>query len=277
MELFQLEHLRYRIFDIVDFAIVWFLLYRLLLVVKGTRASQMFLGLAIIYLVSALAETFQLTGLNRIFSGLKTVWLVAFVILFQPELRRALSQTGQFRIFRFFLRIEATEYLEEIVKASRVMSRKRIGGLIVIERDAALRNIVETGHRVDAKISAELIVTIFTNYSPLHDGAIVLRDETLVAAGCILPLSQDRSHGVQYGTRHRAAIGMTEETDAVVVVISEETGSMSVAFRGKLGRCVDDQDLMESLSNIMRSPAKETGKAPADSTPVLEKSPTTTV
>ncbi len=277
MELIQMEHLQYRILDIVDFAIVWFLLYRLLLVVKGTRASQMFLGLAIIYLASALADTFQLTGLNRIFSSLKTVWLVAFVILFQPELRRALSQTGQFRIFRFFLRIETTEYLEEIVKACRVMSRKRIGGLIVIERDATLRNIIETGHRIDAKTSAELIVTIFTNYSPLHDGAILIRDETLVAAGCILPLSQDRSHGVQYGTRHRAAIGMTEETDAVVVVISEETGHMSVVFGGKLGRCSNDEDLMDSLSQIMRTPAQKKEDRPTEKVGTVEKSPPATI
>ncbi|NNE07341.1 MAG: TIGR00159 family protein, partial [Gemmatimonadetes bacterium] len=126
-----MEHLQYRIYDIIDFAIVWLLIYRLLLVVKGTRASQMFLGLGIIYLFSALADTFQLTGLNRIFSSLKTVWLVAFVILFQPELRRALAQSGQFRIFRYFFRLETTEYLQEIVKAAKVMALKRIGGLIV--------------------------------------------------------------------------------------------------------------------------------------------------
>lgn len=185
-----MEHLQYRTYDIIDFAIVWLLIYRLLLVVKGTRASQMFLGLGIIYLFSTLADTFQLTGLNRIFSSLKTVWLVAFVILFQPELRRALAQSGQFRIFRYFFRLETTEYLQEIVKAAKVMALKRIGGLIVIERDASLRNITETGHRIDAKVTAELIVTIFTNYSPLHDGAVIVRDETLIAAGCILPLSR---------------------------------------------------------------------------------------
>ncbi len=262
-----MDHIQFRIYDVIDFAIVWLLLFRLLRVVKGTRASQMFLGLAIIYLFSTLADTFQLTGLNRIFSSLKTVWLVAFVILFQPELRRALSQAGQFRIFRYFLRIQAAEVLEEIVKAAKVMSRKRIGGLIVVERAAALRNIIETGHRVDARVTAEIIVTIFTNYSPLHDGAIVVRDETLVAAGCILPLSQDRSHGVQYGTRHRAAIGMTEETDAVVVVISEESGRMSIAYRGKLGTCSDDNDLRESLFSIMRTSPRDEG-ASKDPTPV---------
>jgi diadenylate cyclase len=251
-----MEHLQFRIYDIIDFAVVWFLLYRLLLVVKGTRASQMFLGLALIYLVSAVADTFQLTGLNRIFSGLKTIWLVAFVILFQPELRRALSQIGQFRLFRIFLKIEATEALEEIAKAVRVMSRKRIGGLIVIARDAALRNIVESGHRVDAKVSAELIVTIFTHYSPLHDGAAVVRDTTLVAAGCILPLSQDRSKGVTYGTRHRAALGLAEETDAIVVVVSEETGRISLANRGTLRRCADDQEMTDRITRILQGGTK---------------------
>lgn len=252
-----MEHLQFRIYDLIDFAIVWFLLYRLLLVVKGTRASQMILGLALIYLASALAETFQLTGLNRIFSSLKTVWLVAFVILFQPELRRALSQTGQFRLFRMFLPIQATEALEEIAKGVRVMSRKRIGGLIVISRDASLRNIVESGHRVDAKVSAELIVTIFTNYSPLHDGAVVLRDTTLVAAGCILPLSQDRSAGITLGTRHRAALGLAEETDAIIVVVSEETGTISVANRGTLQPCADDKEMVDRVTKILRAGKKE--------------------
>lgn len=251
-----MEHFQFRIYDVIDFAIVWFLLYRLLLVVKGTRASQMFLGLALIYVASFLAETFQLTGLNRIFSSLKTVWLVAFVILFQPELRRALSQTGQFRLFRMFLRIEAAESLDEIAKAVRVMARKRIGGLIVVSRDASLRNIIESGHRVDAKVSAELIVTIFTNYSPLHDGALVIRDTTLVAAGCILPLSQDRSSGVALGTRHRAALGLAEETDAVVVVVSEETGTISVANRGTLQGCADDREMVDRVTRILQAGKK---------------------
>lgn len=252
-----MEHFQFRIFDVIDFAIVWFLLYRLLLVVKGTRASQMFLGLALIYVVSFLADAAQLTGLNRIFSSLKTVWLVAFVILFQPELRRALSQTGQFRLFRRFLRIEAAESLDEIAKAVRVMSRKRIGAIVVLSRDAPLRNIVESGHRVDAKVSAELIVTIFTNYSPLHDGATVIRDRTLVAAGCILPLSQGRAAGVELGTRHRAALGLAEETDAVVVVVSEETGNISLANRGTLRVCEDDRDLVRRVTRILRTGVKE--------------------
>ena len=246
-----MEHFSFRVYDIVDFAVVWFLLYRLLLVVKGTRASQMFLGLALIYLVSAVAEAFQLTGLNRIFSGLKTVWLVSFVILFQPELRRALAQMGQLRLFRLFFPIQATESLEEVAKAIRVMSRKRIGGLVVLARDAGLRNIIESGHRVDARVSAELIVTIFTNYSPLHDGAVVIRDATLVAAGCILPLSQDRTRVASLGTRHRAALGLAEETDAVVVVVSEETGDISIANRGALRPCADDRELMDRMTKIL--------------------------
>lgn len=251
-----MEYLQYRIYDVIDFSIVWFLLYRLLLVVKGTRASQMFLGLALIYLVSAFADTFQLTGLNRIFSSLKTVWLVAFVILFQPELRRALSQAGQFKIFRFFLRIETSESLEEITKAVRVMARKRIGALIVISRDAGLRNIIESGHRVDAKVSAELIVTIFTNYSPLHDGAVVIRDTTLVAAGCILPLSQDRSRDVSMGTRHRAALGLSEETDAITIVVSEETGTISIASKGTFKKCANNREMAENVTRILESGRK---------------------
>jgi diadenylate cyclase len=251
------EHLSFRVYDIIDFTVVWFLLYRLLLVVKGTRASQMFLGLAVIYVVSWVADSFQLTGLNRIFSSLKTVWLVAFVILFQPELRRSLAQMGQVRIFRFLFPIQPAESLEEIAKAVRVMSRKRIGGLIVLSRGAGLRHIIESGHRLDAKVSAELIVTIFTNYSPLHDGAVVVRDSTLVAAGCILPLSQDRSRVGTLGTRHRAALGMTDETDAIVVVVSEETGNISIANRGVLRRCADDRELVERMSKILQTGAKE--------------------
>ncbi|MFH1681431.1 MAG: diadenylate cyclase CdaA [Candidatus Eisenbacteria bacterium] len=251
------EHLSFRVYDVIDFAVVWFLLYRLLLIVKGTRASQMFLGLAVIYFVSWLADYFQLTGLNRIFSSLKTLWIFAFVILFQPELRRSLAQMGQFRLFRFLFPIQPTESLEEIAKAVRVMSRKRIGGLVVLSRGAGLRNIIESGHHVDAKVSAELIVTIFTNYSPLHDGAVVIRDSTLIAAGCILPLSQDRSRVGTLGTHHRAALGLTEETDALVVVVSEETGNISIANRGTLRRCADDRELVERMTKILRAGAKE--------------------
>ncbi|MBN1826099.1 MAG: diadenylate cyclase CdaA [Candidatus Eisenbacteria bacterium] len=248
--------LQFRIYDVIDFAVVWFLLYRLLLVVKGTRASQMFVGLALIYLVSAVADVFQLTGLNRIFSSLKTVWLVGFVILFQPELRRALSQVGQGRIFRIFLKIEAIESMDEIAKAVQVMARKRIGGLIVIVRQAALRNIIETGHRVDGKVTAEMIVTVFTNYSPLHDGALVIQNDRIAAAGCILPLSQDRTQTANTGTRHRAALGLAEETDAIVIVVSEETGAISIANRGVIRRVADDRELVERVTRIVQAGKK---------------------
>lgn len=249
--------------DVVDILIVAFLFYRLFAMIKGTRASQMFVGLVVIVAISIVAQWFRLNALNWIIGSLKTVWVVAFVILFQPELRALLTHIGQNRLLRALIRVEGYGVVAEILKAVEEMSDERRGALIVVERDMGLRNYVETGTKLEARVSSELIETIFTPHSPLHDGAAIIRGDEIVAAGCILPLSQ--SHGLSpvLGTRHRAALGLAEETDAVVIVVSEETGSISIAHKGALKWKLDSGQLRSELAAIF-NPRPEEAPAPEE-------------
>jgi diadenylate cyclase len=244
--------------DLLDILIVALLFYRLFMLIKGTRAIQMFIGLFLLILVSFIAQWLNLNALNWILSSLKTVWVIAFVILFQPELRKALSQLGQNRIIGMFLKVESTGTVTETVKACQLLVQKGLGAIIVLERDVGLKNYIETGTRLDAKVTSELLVTIFTPPSPLHDGAVVLEKDRLIAAGCILPLSQNPRIGRSLGTRHRAGLGLSEETDAIVIIISEETGSISLAREGKLKRKLDLNALRNELVAIIGIKSAET-------------------
>jgi len=196
------------------------------------------------------------------------VWLIVFVILFQPELRHALAQFGRTRYFRSFLRGEGFGVLGEVVRAIEALARERHGALVVIERNVGLRNYVETGTRVDAKVSAELLVTLFSPGSPLHDGAVILREDTVLAASCILPLSNNPRSALSLGTRHRAALGLSEEADAVVVVVSEETGAISIAYRGILRQRLTEGELRSELSRIFRTRPEEEEQDGAAENPV---------
>lgn len=237
--------------DILDIAIVTFLFYKLFQLIRGTRAAQMFLGLIIIIAASFIADWLRLDALNWIISSLKTVWVVAFVIIFQPELRRVLAQLGQSRFVRYFMRPEHLVVLDEIVGAVRELSLRRIGALMVIAREASLRPYIDTGTRINAKVSKELLCTIFAPGTPLHDGACIIIREQIVAAGCILPLSENPMLPPELGMRHRAAVGLSEETDAIVIAVSEETGGISVAVRGNLRRKLDPETLREFLEEIL--------------------------
>ena len=241
------------VIDVVDILAVAFIVYRLLVLTRGTRAAQMLLGLLLIVGISLIAEWAHLNGLNWLFSNLRTVWVIAFVILFQPELRRALAQFGQNPVLRFFIRFEnETEATGEVIAAARSMSRKRQGALIVLSREASLRPYIETGKRIEGRVSAELLETIFSPKGPLHDGAVILRDDQIVAAGCVLPLTDNPAIPPTYGTRHRAALGLSEETDAVVVVVSEETGDISIAHQGELKKLERAEELGPSLAELPR-------------------------
>jgi diadenylate cyclase len=236
--------------DVLDILLVSVLFYRLLILVKGTRSAQMYVGLLVIVLVGILAREFDLIAVKWIVDSLKTVWLIAFVILFQPELRHALALFGRTRYFRSFLRGDSYGLLGEIVRAVETLGRRRHGALIAIERNTGLRNFVETGTRIDAKLSAELLVTLFSPGSPLHDGAVIVREDTVIAAGCILPLSTNPRTASDLGTRHRAAVGLSEESDAAVIVVSEETSAISVAYRGRLHAGLNEGELRSELSRI---------------------------
>ena len=236
--------------EIIDVALVSFLIYRLFLLVRGTRAAQMFFGLALLMLTSIAAEILGLDALNWIVSNLRTVWVIAFVILFQPELRRALASMGQNRLFRNFVRSNEGGPIGEIVQACNRLAEQGRGALIVIEREAELRMVEETGTRIESRVTAELLETIFTPPTPLHDGAVLIRSHQLLAAGCILPLSTSVGLASPLGTRHRAALSMSEETDAVVVVVSEESRSVSIAMDGELRTNVDPTTLRSQLAAI---------------------------
>jgi len=248
--------------DVVDILIVAALFYRLLSLVRGTRSAQMFVGLLLIALIGVVANYFDLLAVRWIVSSLKTVWLIVFVILFQPELRHALAQFGRTRYFRSFLRGENYGVLGEVIRAVESLAQRRHGSLIVMERNVGLRNFVETGTRVDAKVSAELLVTLFSPGSPLHDGAVIVREDTIVAASCILPLSGNPLTAMALGTRHRAALGLSEETDAAVIVVSEQTGAISVAHRGVLYPRLDEGQLRSELSRIFRIRPQDEPPAP---------------
>jgi diadenylate cyclase len=255
----QLEWLR----DAVDVLIVAFLFYRLLILVRGTRAAQMFIGLITLVFLGFLSEFLHLAVLSWIVNSLRTVWVIVFVIIFQPELRKALSQISESRVFKRFVPVEEFAYLAEIQNAVERLSRKGLGALIVIERTVGLRNYLETGTKIDAAVSAELIETVFTPPSPLHDGAVIISGGVLMGAGCILPLSSNPDVERRLGTRHRAALGLSEESDAIVIVISEETRQISIAEGGTLTRGLQMGDLKSRLSGLLRVQPKKP-KAPVE-------------
>ena len=249
---------RFRIlFDILDVAAVSFVFYHVLMLVRGTRAAQMFFGLALLMVTSVAGSMLGLDGLNWIVSNLKTVWVIAFVILFQPELRRALASLGSHRMFRNFIRSDGQEPIGEIVNAAARLAELGLGALIVLEREAELRSFEETGTRIESRVTAELLETIFTPPTPLHDGAVIIRGSQLIAAGCILPLTSNPRLASTLGTRHRAALGIAEETDAVVVVVSEETRTISLAMDGRLRLRLDPLTLRTELAGIFVLPGKK--------------------
>jgi diadenylate cyclase len=251
------------IVDVLDVLIVSYLLYRLFSLMRGTRAVHMFFGLIILFILSVIANFVNMIALNWIIASLRTVWVIAFVIIFQPELRRALAQMGQNRFLSRFVSVsESKGVIPEVIKAVSAMAEKKIGALIVLEKDMGLKNYVETGTKVDAKVTSELLGTIFTPPSPLHDGAVIIENDRVVAAGCILPLTQDPRVTSALGTRHRAALGLSEETDAIAVVVSEETGTIAYAEGGKLHRKIDLNTLRSDLLKSFGMVAEEKSPAP---------------
>ncbi len=250
--------------DVLDVIIVAFLFYRLYLIIRGTRATEMFFGLAILFVFSLVAQNAGLLLLNRIIEGLQTVWLIAFIILFQQELRGALSYLGQTRYFRFFTKPKDAPVVEDLVQAIGRIQRAGLGAILVIERNTGLKNHIDTGTRLDATISPQLIETIFTPPTPLHDGAAILNGRRLIAAGCILPLSRNEHLAYTLGTRHRAALGLTEESDAFVVVVSEESRQVSVAEEGRLRRRLSLDDLRAELQRVYKEEGDTDPAAPGE-------------
>ncbi|HDP99974.1 MAG TPA: TIGR00159 family protein [bacterium] len=253
LELFKIGFLTITLIDLLDIAIISYILYRLYFFIRGSRAAQMFIGLILILVASVVVQLLGLSGLNWIFANLQTVWLIAFVILFQPELRRILIYLGQSPLIRRILKVSVSRRLtEEVLKAAIELSKRSLGGLIVIVQNTGVKSIVETGQKIQAEISVPLMVSIFNPRSPLHDGAVIIQNEMIEAAQCLLPLSQKPDLDSKFGTRHRAALGLSEETDAVIVVISEETGKISLAYEGELYPELDYNKLRERLNEFVK-------------------------
>ena len=236
--------------DTVDIALVYYLFYRLLLILKGTRAFQMLLGMGLLVLALIASQALEFYTLDWVIHSFWSQIVIAAVVLFQPEIRRALAQMGERRFFRALSPVESSKFIEEIVKASVSMANKRIGALIVLERETDLTTIVEMGTNLDAKVSKEILTSIFLPYSPIHDGAAIIRNGRIIAAGCFLPLTLSTSISKALGTRHRAAVGLTEETDAAVVVVSEETGEISVVMNGRIEPSLDAPRLRKLISDL---------------------------
>jgi diadenylate cyclase len=236
--------------DTVDIALVYYLFYRLLLIIKGTRAFQMLIGIGLIVLVLIASQFFEFYTLDWLIHSFWSQIVLAVVILFQPEIRRTLARVGERHMFRSLSAVEGSKFIEETVKAVVNMANKRIGALIVLERDSDLTTIVEMGIELDAKVTKEILISIFLPYSPIHDGAAIIRSGRLIAAGCFLPLTLSSNISKSLGTRHRAAVGLTEESDAVVVVVSEETGEISLVVNGAIENNADAPALRKSLSDM---------------------------
>ena len=236
--------------DTIDIALVYYIFYRVLLIIKGTRAFQMLMGIGLIVLVLIASQKLEFYTLDWLIHSFWSQIVLAVVVLFQPEIRRALAQMGQRHFFKPLSTVEGSKFIEEAVKAAVSMANKRIGALIVLERETDLSTIVEMGTELDAKVTKEILVSIFLPYSPIHDGAAIIRNGRLVSAGCFLPLTLSSNLSKSLGTRHRAAVGLTEETDAVVVVVSEETGEISIVTAGSISHNVDTPTLRKTLSDI---------------------------
>lgn len=246
--------------DIFDILLVAFVLYKLYYMIKDTRAVALLKGLTVLLMAVLFSKSLELNVFSWLLQYVQTLILVALPIVFQPELRRALEQLGRGKLFRkgsFLNEAEQLEFLHALTKAIEVLAKNKIGALIVLERETRLNEVIETGIKVDGLVSGEFLINIFIPNTPLHDGAAIIRGNRVMAAGCLLPLTEDRNLNKELGTRHRAAIGVSEQTDAVVVIVSEETGVISIARAGKLTRYLDSEVLkgtLRPLFNIRNQP-----------------------
>ncbi|HKL49305.1 MAG TPA: diadenylate cyclase CdaA [Desulfuromonadales bacterium] len=248
------------LFDIIDIAIVAFIIYRIFLLIKGTRAVQMLLGLAVILGVYVASQVVGLYTLHWFLDNFLSSIILVIVVIFQNDIRRALMHVGRNPFFGGMSTMEELEIIDEIVQSCVSLANRRTGALIVIERETGLKDLLEVGTRVDARVSSDLITSIFLPYSPLHDGAVVIQQGRIQQAGCFLPLSPNPDISKALGTRHRAAIGLTELVDAVAIVVSEETGKISVVVGGRITRDLDSTGLKKVLNRLLEQKDSAPGK-----------------
>jgi diadenylate cyclase len=234
--------------DILDILIVAYVIYRIALLIRGTRTMQMVIGLGIIAAAFVGSQMLGLFTLNWLLNNFLGSLIVILVVIFQADIRRALTGVGARSLFS--TRSHVANIAQELSAAAEWLSARRIGALIVLEQDVGLHEFVETGRAIQGRVSPELIETIFMRGSPLHDGAVIIKGDQILAAACLLPLSSNPNVSLTLGTRHRAAIGLTEDNDAAVIVVSEETGAISLARDGELKRDLRPMELMAALQNL---------------------------
>lgn len=240
--------------DVLDVVLVTLVFYNLLLLIQGTRSVQTLIGILGLVGVYYIAGALQLSALERTLQGFFIILPVAIIVLFQHEIRRALANFGRTPLWGFTNNPQnVVSTFNEIVLAASTLSERKIGALIVVERLEGLRNYIENGIQLDAVVSVDLLINLFTPDTPTHDGAVIIQKDRLAAATCFLPLSQNQELSTELGTRHRAALGITEESDALAVVVSEETGAISVAFNGQILRPLESKDLRNWLHKYLIS------------------------
>ena len=243
--------------NLIDIAVVYYIVYRLILLLKGTRAMQVIWGVLILALVTAGAKALNLGATGWLMQQFWLVGMFLLIVVFQPEIRFALAYIGSNPLGRVMVSQEY-RYIGEMMEAVRSATAEKMGMLIVLEQDMALRDIVDTGVRVNGEVSKEMLLTVFHINTLLHDGAAVIANNRLVAAGCILPMTEQQELSKILGMRHRAALGLSEVADAIIIIVSEETGTLSVARNGKLQQAVDPKDLEAMLYQLYRSKAEKT-------------------
>ncbi|MFD2610816.1 diadenylate cyclase CdaA [Paenibacillus gansuensis] len=249
--------------DIIDILIVSYVIYKIIVLIRGTRAVQLLKGIFVLISTWALSIWFNLYTVNWLMNQMFTFGVLAVIIIFQPELRRALEQLGRGKLFSRSSTEEDEQFskrITDVITSLNALSRRKIGALIVFERDTGLTDYIESGIPLESKISSEMLMNIFVPNTPLHDGAVIIRRNLIMAAGCYLPLSENPFISKELGTRHRAAIGMSEVSDAVCVVVSEETGQISLAMNGQVVRDIKEESLISKLYEELRPNSKGGGK-----------------
>lgn len=237
-------------YAITEIVILWILFYLVLRAVRGTRAVQMVQFLALLIILTYTARLLNLLTVYWVLTSCQLPLFVGLVILYAPELRRVVTDMTQLRFFRRS-RSTIDPVISEVAKAAQALSRRHVGALIVFEKASSLQGFIDTGIKMESLVSSELLVSIFSPLTPLHDGAVIIHENRIAAAACLLPLSEREEIDSSYGTRHRAALGLVEETDAIIVVVSEETGAISLALNGRITRDIDSERFESILWNVV--------------------------
>jgi diadenylate cyclase len=258
-ELFKIGFLSVTFLDLIDILLVTFIFYKLYSVISGTIAAQIFYGLLIVLFLSFIAQAANFKALGWLLKLISEVWVIAFIILFQPEIRRLLVLIGRSPILKLFLKGDESDVTDVVAEAAFDLAQHQHGALIVLVKSVGIRGVVETGEAINSKVTKNLLRSIFFPRSPLHDGAVIIRNENIEAARCTLPLSVETSiDGFTLGMRHRAGLGISEQADVICVIVSEESGSISIAENGKLKRGLSREALKNYLRNSLHI-SKERG------------------